>query len=123
MPKKILIVDDEEDLRELVRVSIEDEGFDICEAGTGAEALAKAREFKPDLMILDVMIPDKTGYEVCEELKGDPETSGIYIIFLSARGTTASAKTGKTKGGDEYMTKPFEPDELLDRVKKALKLI
>ena len=120
MAKKILIVDDEKDIRELVRVSLEDEGFELHEAEDGEEAVSKAREIKPDLMVLDVMMPGKTGYEVCEELKSDPVTNNIFIIFLSARGTSASMRTGKSKGGDLFMTKPFEPDELLERVKKAL---
>ena len=120
MAKKILIVDDEDDVRELVHVTLEDEGFDIYEASEGNEALAKAKEFKPDLIILDVMIPGKTGYEVCEELKKDPDTKNTYVLFLSARGKAASVMTAKTKGGDEFMTKPFEPKELREKVLKVL---
>ena len=120
MPKRILIVDDEDDIRELVRVSLEDEGYELYEASEGTEALMKASECKPDMVILDVMIPGKTGYEVCEELKRDPRTKNTFVLFLSARGKAASQLTGKTKGGDEFMTKPFEPSELRRVVRKAL---
>ena len=120
MPKKILIVDDEDNVRELVRITLEDEGYELHETDNGDDAVAMAREIKPDLMVLDVMMPDKTGYEVCEELKNDPETSDIYVLFLSARGSSISEKTGKVKGGNEFMTKPFEPPELREKVKKAL---
>ncbi len=122
MAKKILIADDEENIRELVWVSLEDEGFEIHEAVNGDEALSKARELKPDIIILDVMMPGKTGYEVCEELKRDPDTSDIFVLFLSARGSFISEQTGKIKGGNEYMVKPFEPAELRKKVKNALGL-
>jgi DNA-binding response OmpR family regulator len=122
MAKKVLIADDEDNIRELVRVSLEDEGYELFEARDGNEAVKKARELAPDLMILDVMMPGKVGYQVCEELKSDPKTKGIYILFLSARGgKPLSEMTGKMQGGDEFMIKPFEPMELRDRVKEALK--
>ena len=120
MPGKILIVDDEDEIRELVHVTLEDEGFEIREASDGNEALIKAKEFKPDLVILDIMIPGKTGYEVCEELKKDPDTKNVFVLFLSARGKAASVMTGKLKGGDEFMTKPFEPKELREKILKVL---
>jgi len=120
MAKKILIVDDEEQLRELVVVTLEDEGYELHEAADGNEAVEVAKEVKPDLVILDVMMPGKVGYQVCEEIKADPETEHAYVIFLSARGRALSEMTGKKKGGDAFMTKPFEPRELLDMVKKAL---
>lgn len=120
MAKKILIADDEDNVRELVRVSLEDEGYEIHEAREGNEALAMAKSLKPDLIILDIMMPGKTGYEVCEELKQDPATRSAYVIFLSARGKAASERTGKQKGGDEFMVKPFEPKELRERVFRAL---
>jgi two-component system, OmpR family, alkaline phosphatase synthesis response regulator PhoP len=120
--KKILVADDEDNIRELVLVSLEDEGYDIFEAADGNEAIAKAKEIKPDLIILDVMMPGKIGYDVCEELKKDPTTSRAFVIFLSARGSPLAERTGKLRGGDDYMTKPFEPGELRDKVKKALKL-
>lgn len=120
MAKKILIADDEENIRELVRASLEDEGYELFEAIDGNEAVAKARELKPDLMVLDVMMPGKVGYQVCEELKADAATRGIYIIFLSARGKPLAEMTGKMRGGDDFMVKPFEPAELRARVAKGL---
>jgi len=122
MSKKILIADDEDNVRELVLVSLEDEGYEIHEASDWEEAVAKARELKPDLIVLDVMMPGKTGYEVCEELRNDPDMKDVYILFLSARGSAVSEMTGKMKGGDAYMVKPFEPAELRKKVKEALKL-
>ena len=122
MTKKILIADDEDNVRELVYVSLEDEGYEIHEASDGEEAVAKARELKPDLIVLDVMMPGKTGYEVCEELRKDPDMQDIYILFLSARGSAVSEMTGKMKGEDAYMVKPFEPADLRKKVKEALKL-
>jgi len=122
MPKKILIADDEDNVRELVRASLEDEGFELYEAIEGNEALKKAKEIRPDLVILDIMMPGKIGYEVCEELRKDPDTKNAYVIFLSARGRAASEWTGKQKGGNEFMTKPFEPKELRERVRKALRI-
>ena len=120
MSKKVLIADDEDNVRELVWVSLEDEGYEIHEASDGDEAVVKARELKPDLIVLDVMMPGKTGYEVCEELRKDPDMRDIYILFLSARGSAVSEMTGKMKGGNEFMVKPFEPADLRKRVKNAL---
>ena len=118
--KEILVVDDEESARKLIKISIEDEAFEIHEAKDGTEALAKARELKPDLVILDLMMPDKWGYEVCEELRKEPETKDALILFLTARGSMPSKKMGEIKGGDEYMVKPFKPKELKQAVKKLL---
>lgn len=120
MGKKILIADDAENIRELVRVSLEDEGYELFEAKDGNEALAKARQLKPDLMILDVMMPGKTGYMVCEELKKEPATRGIFILFMTARGSPLAKTTADQSGADAYMTKPFEPSDLRERIKKAL---
>lgn len=122
MSKKILIADDEDNIRELVMISLEDEGFSLYEAVDGNEAVRKAKEIKPDLVILDVMMPGKIGYDVCEEIKSNPETSQTFVIFLSARGNPLAERTGKSKGGDDYMTKPFEPEELRRKVRAALKI-
>jgi len=119
---KILIVDDDENIRELVRATVEDEGFEVFEAPDGNQALAMAREIQPDLIILDVMMPGKIGYHVCVELKQDKSIKTPYVIFLTARGTTIAQMAGKSHGGDEYLTKPFEPEELRQRVRNALKV-
>ena len=122
MTKKILIADDEDNIRGLVVMTLEDEDFELHQACDGNEALAKAKEIMPDLIVLDVMMPGKVGYEVCEELKGNPDTKNIYIIFLSSRTSPFSESSAKSAGGDEWMYKPFEPGELRDRIKKALQV-
>ena len=120
MSRKVLIADDDENIRELIQFSLEDEGFDLLHAKDGDEALAMAREHKPDLMVLDVMMPGKIGYEVCELLKQDPETKYIYIILMSARGRSRIEMAGRMQGADEILPKPFDPLDLAEKVKKAL---
>ncbi|OGP59445.1 MAG: hypothetical protein A2V67_07500 [Deltaproteobacteria bacterium RBG_13_61_14] len=120
MRKKILIVDDEANVRELVRVSLEDEGFDLSEAADGKEALELARTLRPDLVILDLMMPDKWGYTVCEELKQGADTRQILVLFLTARTSAQSKKMGQLKGGDAFLVKPFQPQELKQKVKELL---
>jgi len=118
--KKILIVDDEANIRELVRVSLEDEGFDLYEAADGKEALERARTLRPDLVILDLMMPDKWGYTVCEELKQGADTRQILVLFLTVRSSAQSKKMGQLKGGDAFLVKPFQPQELKQKVKELL---
>jgi two-component system, OmpR family, alkaline phosphatase synthesis response regulator PhoP len=119
--KKILIVDDEWNARRLVRFCLEEEpGFELHEAEDGTEALKKAKELKPDLVILDLMMPDMWGYAVCEEIKKTPETLNTIVLVLTARGSGASKVMGEMKGADSYMVKPFEPKELRDKVKNLL---
>ena len=118
--KKILIVDDEEDVRRLVRMSLEQDGYEFAEAETAEEGLNQAKALKPDLVILDLMMPDKWGYVVCDQLKHDPETRKIPVMFLTARASHLSRKMGKVSGGDEYMVKPFKPQDLRARVKSLL---
>jgi two-component system alkaline phosphatase synthesis response regulator PhoP len=118
--KKILIVDDEANIRELVRVSLEDEGFDLYEAADGKEALERARTLRPDLVILDLMMPDKWGYTVCEELKQGADTRQILVLFLTVRSSAQSKKMGQLKGGDAFLVKPFQPQDLKQKVKELL---
>lgn len=120
MSKKILIVDDEANIRELVRVSLEDEGFDLYEAADGKEALERARTLRPDLVILDLMMPDKWGYTVCEELKQGADTRQILVLFLTVRSSAQAKKMGQLKGGDAFLVKPFQPQELKQKVKELL---
>lgn len=119
MPKIILIADDDDNIRDLIYISLEDEGYNLHTARNGEEALKMALEIKPDLVILDVMMPGKTGYEVCEALKKNPATCNTYVIFLSARGSPISEKTGKMKGGNEFLIKPFDPEILKAKVRDA----
>lgn len=120
MRKKILIADDEANIRELVRVSLEDEGFELYEAADGKEALELARTLRPDLVILDLMMPDKWGYTVCEELKQGRDTRQILVLFLTARSSAQAKKMGQLKGGDAYLVKPFQPQELKQKVKELM---
>jgi len=120
MGKIILVADDEKIVRDSVRLCLESEGYEIHEAENSAQALARARELRPDLVILDLMMPDKWGYAVCEELKKDPATENIPVMFLTARKGAASQKIGELKGGDDYIVKPFAPEELREKVRSLL---
>lgn len=118
--RKLLIADDEPGVRRLVRMTLESESYEILEACDGAEALAMAREHKPALVFLDVMMPEMSGVEVCEELKSDPATSSITIIMLTAKAQEADRETGSGAGADDYFTKPFSPLALLTKVDEVL---
>jgi DNA-binding response OmpR family regulator len=125
MNKKILIVDDEVHIRVLLEQALEDledEGVEIFLAREGEEGLRVAREEKPDLMFLDIMMPKKNGYEVCEEIKGDPELKDIYIIMLTAKGQAADRARGEKVKANEYITKPFNPDEILQKASDILRV-
>jgi DNA-binding response OmpR family regulator len=121
MPKKIIIADDEDMVRESVRLSLQDGGYEIYEAADGLEALELARRVKPDLMILDVIMPGMAGYRVCTKLKSDEATRNIFILFLTARDTRQAENTVIRSGGDDFMAKPFDPALLRQKVKAALK--
>lgn len=122
MEKKILIVDDEDAIRELIRLTLEDEGYELYEAFDGQQALLKAQEIKPDLIILDVMMPRVVGYMVCREIKENPETQNSAVLFVSSRSSRTALNTMEMEGGDDYIIKPFEPSELRAKVKKLLGL-
>ncbi len=117
---KVLIVDDEEVIRDLIEDSLAKEGYELAKANNGMEAMEKVNSFGPDLIVLDLMMPDKWGYAVCEEVKGNPETSRIAVLFLTARDSLPSKKMGEMKGGDGYMLKPFRPEELRARIRELL---
>jgi two-component system OmpR family response regulator len=114
----ILIVDDDPNIRELVRVFLRNEGFDIYEASDGMEALAKLETLKADLVILDVMMPNMDGWELCRELRASYD---VPLLMLTAKGETAQKIKGFQLGTDDYLVKPFEPLELVARVKALLK--
>lgn len=118
--RKLLIADDEEGVRRLVRMTLESEDYEIIEAADGADALDRAREQKPELVFLDVMMPEMSGVEVCKELKSDPGTSGITVIMLSAKAQEADREAGMEAGADDYFTKPFSPLALLTKVDQVL---
>jgi len=120
MPKRILIVDDEPDLLEMVQINLEMEGYECIVAYDGFRALDRARKEKPDLIILDVMLPGLNGYKVCRLLKFDEKYKRIPIIMLTAEAQQADRLMGEATGADYYMTKPFSADKLLAKVKELL---
>jgi two-component system alkaline phosphatase synthesis response regulator PhoP len=119
-PKKILVVDDEVDLVETVRFPLEMEGFDVLVSYNGEDALNQARKEKPDLIILDLMLPKLDGYKVCRLLKFDERYKHIPILMLTAKTQEKDKILGKETGADEYITKPFEMDYLMEKVKAYL---
>lgn len=114
--KKILVAEDEPDIRDLIAITLRYAGYDVIEAIDGEDAVKKAREDLPDLILLDVRMPNMDGYHACNLLKARDSTQGIPIIFLSARGQEAEIKRGLELGAEEYILKPFAPDELYRRV-------
>ena len=112
----VLVVDDDPVIQKLLQVNFEMEGYTVITAGDGEEGLAKAQAERPDAVVLDVMMPKMDGLEVARRLKGDAETRSIPIILLSAKAQQADVQAGQATGADEYLTKPFDPLELLQRV-------
>jgi two-component system, OmpR family, alkaline phosphatase synthesis response regulator PhoP len=113
---KVLIADDEPDIREIIEYNLTREGYQVQTAKDGNEALAKARSFKPDLIILDIMMPYKNGVEVCEILRSQSDFQQTMIIFLTARADESSQIKGLEMGADDYITKPVSPKVLNSRV-------
>ena len=120
MAKKILIVDDEPNIVISLEFLMKKEGFEVAVAGDGEEALAKVATFGPDLMLLDVMMPKKSGFEVCESLRADPARTGLLIVMLTAKGRDTEVAKGIALGADAYVTKPFSTKELVAKVKEML---
>jgi two-component system alkaline phosphatase synthesis response regulator PhoP len=118
--KKILVVDDEKHLVRIISFNLKRNGYIVEQAFNGEEALEALCHFKPDLIILDVMMPKKTGLEVCEIIKNDPELKIIPVIMLTAKGQESDRDQGSRYGADEYMIKPFSPRLLLETVEKYL---
>ena len=116
-PLKILVVDDEDEVRAGLREFLEGMDYAICEAADGAEALAKTFTEKPHMILLDLRLPKVDGYQVCQTLKGNPITSGIPIIMLTALNATTNKIKGIEYGADDYVDKPFDLDELAARIK------
>jgi CheY-like chemotaxis protein len=119
MPK-ILVADDERDIRELIGFTLRFAGFEVVLVADGIEAIKQAPLEQPDLILLDVRMPKVTGYDVCRQLKEDPITSAIPIVFLSAKGQEGEIQEGLESGAVEYIVKPFAPDDLTDQVKEIL---
>jgi two-component system alkaline phosphatase synthesis response regulator PhoP len=119
--RRILVVDDEDDLLELVRYNLAKEGYLVECVGTGEEALKAARRHVPDLVVLDLMLPALDGLEVCRRLKGDSKTRQVPVLMLTAKGEEGDMIVGLERGADDYMTKPFSPRVLIARVRALLR--
>ena len=113
---KVLLVDDDPVILKLLQVNFEMEGYTVLTASDGVEGLEKARAERPDIVLLDIMMPRMDGLQVTKELKGSDDTKEIPIILLSAKAQASDVQTGRDVGADDYLTKPFDPLELLDRV-------
>ena len=120
MRSKILIVDDEPEAVELIEFNIKQAGFDVLTASDGAEALKKARSALPNLIVLDLMLPEIDGLEVCKMLRRDPATAAIPIVMVTAKAAEIDRILGLELGADDYLTKPFSPRELVLRIKNIL---
>ncbi len=116
----VLVVEDDPVILRLLEVNFELEGFSVLLAHDGAEGIEVARARKPDVIITDIMMPKTSGLELVTTLKGDPATKGIPIVLLSAKAQTSDLKVGIDAGADDYITKPFEPLDLVDRVNALL---
>jgi Response regulators consisting of a CheY-like receiver domain and a winged-helix DNA-binding domain len=119
MPR-ILIAEDEKDIRELIAFTLRFAGFDVLLATNGVEAVEVAEAERPDLVILDVRMPRMSGYEACRRLKENPQTASLPIVFLSAKGQDSEIQQGLESGAEEYILKPFAPDELIQQVRDIL---
>ena len=120
MTKKVLIADDEPNIVISLEFLLRREGFEVLVAVDGEEALVKAREEKPDLILLDVMMPKKSGFEVCQALRADPALAGVKIIMLTAKGRETEVAKGLALGADAYVTKPFSTKALVLQIKSLL---
>ena len=114
---RVLVVEDERDVAELIRYNLTREGYDVVVAGTGSDAIKQAREVQPDLVLLDIMVPQVNGWEVCRRLKQDAETRAIPVIMVTGRVEEGDKVLGFEMGADDYVTKPFSPRELVARVR------
>lgn len=117
---KILIAEDERDIRDLVAFTLRFAGYEVATASNGEEAVELTPKEKPDLILMDVRMPRMTGYDACLKLKASPEFKYIPIVFLSAKGQESEIQAGLEAGAEEYLLKPFAPDQLTERVKAIL---
>ena len=120
MAKRILVVEDNPSAKRLICYTLEQEGYQVLNASNGVEGLRMAREEKPDLLVLDVMLPGLDGFELCHRLRTDPQTARLPILMLSAKAQDADISVGLRLGADDYLTKPADPAEIVKRVAKLL---
>ena len=118
--KRVLVVDDEKFVRELIKIKLSRSGLVVLEAANGLEAVEMAHTQRPDMILLDVMMPKMNGFEACEKLKTDPATARIPIVMLTARGEQANHEKGISLGATDYMSKPFSPQKLAELVIEIL---
>jgi phosphate regulon transcriptional regulator PhoB len=121
MAQRVLIVEDEPDIRDLLVFHLEREGFQVTKCTSGVEAVRAARAAPPDLVLLDIMLPEMDGLEVCRRLRRDPVTQGLPIVMLTARGDELDRVLGLELGADDYVVKPFSPRELMARIRAVLR--
>lgn len=120
MSKKILLADDEDDIKIILKMFLETRGYDVVTAFDGLDAVDQAKSQKPDAILLDVMMPLIDGFEVCKKLKADPDTASIPVIMLSAASHSESVQKGMSAGAVDYLVKPFEPEHLETLLTKVL---
>jgi len=120
MANKILVVDDEPNIVLSLEFLMKQAGFQVCTASDGEAALAAVAAETPDLVLLDVMMPRKNGYEVCQAIRANPDCKGVRIIMLTAKGREVEREKGLALGADDYITKPFSTQEVVERVRELL---
>src|SRR5580658_3935682 len=118
---RVLVVEDDADIRELIRYNLAEEGFAVDEAADGAQALDRVRRRVPDLMVLDLMLPGMPGLEICRQMRAGRDTAQLPILIVTAKGTEVDKVLGLEMGADDYVVKPFSPRELVARVKALLR--
>ena len=116
--ERVLVVDDDAVIRQLIVVNLELEGYDVHTAEDGLDALAKVKELDPKVVTLDIMMPNMDGWETAARLRDDPDTAHVKVVLLSARAQEADKRRGEGIGVDHYLTKPFDPDDLINAVRR-----
>ena len=118
---KIVVVEDDENIRELISFNLKSANYSVTEAETGEDGIKQVQKTKPDLILLDLMLPEMDGLDVCRQLKSDADTRDIPIIMVTAKGEESDIVTGLELGADDYVTKPFRPKELVARIRNILR--
>ncbi|MBI4728953.1 MAG: response regulator [Acidobacteria bacterium] len=118
--EKVLVVDDDRVILQLLEVNLEMEGYDVRTAANGEQALSDVKVFRPDIVILDIMMPRMDGMEVCRRIQADPASADVPVVFLSAKAQDLDVRRGYELGVAAYLTKPFDPQELIDTVERVL---
>ena len=120
MTKRVLIAEDEESIVASLEFLMRHAGYETCIARDGPSALARLADFSPDVVLLDIMLPGRSGFDVCADIRRDPALAATRVLMLTARGSNADEARGRTSGADDYLTKPFATQELVSRVRALL---